>query len=62
MNHTYYQIPVIQNTYELLRNRGKYEEMVCDLRYTCESEGNIESRDKVKKKKGQQMEEKNIKS
>jgi len=39
VNHaSCYQIPVIINRYELLRNRGNYEEMVCDSRNTHELE------------------------
>jgi hypothetical protein len=50
VNHAwYYQIPVIVNRYELLRNGGNYEEMARDSRKTQELEEENEGRGKVQK-------------
>ena len=50
VNHaSYYQIPVITNQYELLRNRGNYEEMIHYSRNTHEMEAKNVGRDKVQK-------------
>jgi hypothetical protein len=54
----YYQIPVIINQYELLRNRGNYEEMARDSRNTHELEAKNEGRDKVQKHTNKQMKKK----
>ena len=59
VNHaSYYQIPIIINRYEQLRNEGKYEEMVRDSRNTQELEARNEGRDKVQKITNKQMEKK----
>jgi hypothetical protein len=51
INHaSNYQIPVIINRYELLRNRGNYEEKVYDSRSAHELEIRNEGRDKVQEK------------
>jgi hypothetical protein len=57
VNHALcYQILVIINRYELLRNKRNYEEMVRDSRNKHELEAKNEGGDKVQKKTNKQME------
>ena len=54
----YYQIPVIINQYELLRNRGKDEHMAREPMKTHKLEMRNEDRDKTQKKTNKQKEKK----